>query len=229
MHLLQPDDIDKNIVPRVGMQFRSIDAAYGFYARYAGVVGFGIKRYHEKHGCKWLSCVREGKCKFHKENGKRVRKKTTKRTGCLAGLKLRKVYGDDKRLWCVVIDLANLSHNHNFLPSPSAAKNFHCNKALDPTYREFIGSMHDSRVPSHCVMDMMAEMHDGPENVPLTRTDIKTCKLLGLKFTFSMLCLLYAYFYAYKLIVLHICLHVFMLVKSIFSMLCLHVFMHRNL
>lgn len=82
-------------------------------------------------------------------------------------------YGEDKRLWCVVIDLANLSHNHNFLPSPSTGKNFHCNKALDPTYREFIGSMHDSRVPSHCVVDMLAQLHDGLENVPLTWTDIK--------------------------------------------------------
>jgi hypothetical protein len=171
--LLQPENISEDIVPKVGMQFRTVDDAYGFYAHYAEVVGFGIKKYREKRGSKWLNCVKEGKCKFHKEGGKRVRKKTTKRTGCLARLKLKKVYGDDRKLWCVVIELANLNHNHNFLPSPSATKNFHCNKALDPTYREFIGSMHDSRVPSHCVMDMMAEMHDGPQNVPLTQMDIK--------------------------------------------------------
>jgi hypothetical protein len=173
MYLLQPNDIDEIIVPRVGMQFRSVQDAYGFYARYAGVVGFGIKKYREKHGCKWLNCVREGKCKFHKEGVLRVRKKTTKRVGCLAGLKLKKVYGVDGKLCSVVVDVARLSHNHDFLPSPSAAKNFHCNKALDPTYREFIGAMQDSRVPNHCVMDIMAEMHDGPENVPLTRRDLE--------------------------------------------------------
>lgn len=91
--LLQPDNINQNIVPKVGMQFRSIEDAYGFFARYAGVMGSGIKRYREKHGSKWLSCG---------------------------------VYGDDKRVFYVVIDLANLHHNHDFLPSPSAGKNFHC-------------------------------------------------------------------------------------------------------
>lgn len=173
VHYFQPDDIDDSIVPKVGMKFRSVQDAYGFYAHYAGVVGFGIKKYREKTGCKWLNCVREGKCKFHKPGERRVRKKTTKRVGCLAGLKLRKVYDGNGRLFCVVIDVANLFHNHTFLKSPSATKNFHCNKEFDPNYREFIGQMQDSRVPTHCVLDLMSNLHAGPENVPLTRKDLE--------------------------------------------------------
>lgn len=170
---MQRPDIDESIVPKVGMLFKSVDSAFNFYARYAEVVRFGIKRYREKDGCKWLNCVREGTCKPKKKDGKPKRNRTTKRVRCLAGLKLRKIYGDDGRMCCVVIDVANLNHNHEFLPSPSGVKNFHCNKELDPTYREFIGVMQDSRVPNHCVMDMMAEMHNGPENVPLTRKDLE--------------------------------------------------------
>ncbi|WVZ64501.1 hypothetical protein U9M48_014004 [Paspalum notatum var. saurae] len=33
---------------------------------------------------------------------------------------------------------------------------------------EFIGAMQDSRVPQHCIMDYVSEMHGGPENVLVT-------------------------------------------------------------
>lgn len=169
------------------MTFTSIKEAYQFYARYAAVVRFGIKKYREKHGCKWLNCVREGRCKPTLKNGKRVRKKTTKRVGCKAGLKLRKVYADDGTLCNVVIDLANLNHNHNFLPSQSGTKNFHCNRQLDPTYLEYIGRLQASRVPDHCLMDHMAELHDGAELVPhrwlsrlvTTTTQSHTCYVIN--------------------------------------------------
>jgi hypothetical protein len=169
---LQAADIDDTIVPRVGMQFPTIKDAYAFYKHYAGVVKFGIKKYHEKKGCKWMNCVREGKCKPSLKKGKRVRKETTRRCGCKAGIKLKKVYAEDGSLCCVVIDFVNHNHNHNFLPSPSGTKNFHCNRELDPTYLEYIGSMQASRVPEHCLMDHMAELHDGAENVLLTRKDL---------------------------------------------------------
>jgi hypothetical protein len=112
-----------------------------------------------------------GKASVRKK-GKCVRKKTTRRCSCKARIKLRKVYAKDGSLCCVVIDFVNHNHNHNFLPSPSRTKNFHCNWELDPAYLEYIGSMQASRVPEHCLMDHMAELHDGVENVMLTREDL---------------------------------------------------------
>lgn len=71
-----------------------------------------------------------------------------------------------------MIDLANLWHNHDFLPSPSTAQNFHCNKEKDETYLAYIASLQAARVPEHCILDHMADMHDGAENVQLTRKDL---------------------------------------------------------
>lgn len=53
-HILQrhPDTIDPEIVPQVGMTFRSVDGAYWFYCRYAKEIGFGVKKYREKANCK---------------------------------------------------------------------------------------------------------------------------------------------------------------------------------
>jgi len=38
---------------------------------------------------------------------------------------------------------------------------------------EFIGAMQDSRIPNHCIMDYVSEMHGGPENVPVTSQDMR--------------------------------------------------------
>jgi hypothetical protein len=32
--------------------------------------------------------------------------------------------------------------------------------------------MQESRIPQHCIMDFVLEMHGGPENVPLTTQDM---------------------------------------------------------
>jgi len=155
------------------MQFNSIDAAHTFYKDYAEVAGFGIKKYREKRSGKWMNCVREGRCKPKLKKGKRVRKKTSKRTGCKAGIKLRKVFSEDGTLQCVVVDHVNHTHNHKLLPSPCATKNFHCNKENDPTYMEYIGGLQASRVHTHTILDHMADIHGGAEHVPLTQKDLE--------------------------------------------------------
>ena len=43
---------------------------------------------------------------------------------------------------------------------------------LTPEYMEFLSSMQQSRIPQHCIMDFVSEMHGGPENVPITAKDI---------------------------------------------------------
>jgi hypothetical protein len=38
---------------------------------------------------------------------------------------------------------------------------------------DFVGAMHDSRVPQHYIVDMISDMHDDLENVPITTQDLK--------------------------------------------------------
>jgi hypothetical protein len=38
---------------------------------------------------------------------------------------------------------------------------------------DFVGAMHDSRVPQHYIVDIISNMHDGPENVRITTQDLK--------------------------------------------------------
>jgi hypothetical protein len=35
-----------------------------------------------------------------------------------------------------------------------------------------LGAMQESRIPQHCIIDFVSEMHGGPENVPLTTQDM---------------------------------------------------------
>lgn len=156
------------------MTFSGVQEAYLFYCRYAKAVGFGVKKFREKPHCKWINCTREGKCASRSPNNPKVRKKGTRRTGCNAGIKLKKIlHEDDRRLLAVSIDLVNLDHNHAFLQSNAATNHFHCHKQREPEMLEFVGAMQDSRVPHHCILDMMSEMHDGTENMPMTLKDIQ--------------------------------------------------------
>jgi len=170
---LQPDTIDARIVPRVGMTFPSVDDAYNFYCKYAYEVGFPLKRYRERRNCKWLNCSMEGKCAPRSADNPKVRKTTSMRTQCKAGMKLKKIYDDAKeKVVSVRVDLINFEHNHEFIKRDSEKDHLQCNKTHDPEYMEFLGAMQDSRVPQHCIMDFVSEMHGGPENVPVTAQDL---------------------------------------------------------
>jgi hypothetical protein len=47
-----------------------------------------------------------------------------------------------------------------------------CNKMHDREYMEFLSAMQERRIPQHCIMDFVTEMHGGPENVPITVQDM---------------------------------------------------------
>jgi hypothetical protein len=157
------------------MTFLSVDEAHNFYGRYAREVGFPLKRYREKPNCKWLTCSMEGKCPQRDVDNPKIRKNTSsKRTECKAGMKLKKIYDDAKEnIISVRIDVLHLEHNHEFIKKKEEVDQLQCNKTHDPEYMEFLGAMHDSRVPQHCIMDYVSEMHGGPENVPVTAQDMK--------------------------------------------------------
>jgi hypothetical protein len=91
-------NIDPTIVPTVGMTFKDVDDAYKFYKRYAYEVGFPLKKYREKTFSKWINCSREGKSAPKSNDTPRMRNRSSGRTQCKAGIKLKK-YMMMKKKW----------------------------------------------------------------------------------------------------------------------------------
>ena len=88
-------------------------------------------------------------------------------------MKLKKIYDDAKEnVFSVRIDLVNYEHNHEFLKKDTEKGQLQCNKTHDREYMEFLSAMQESRIPQHCIMDFVTEMHGGPENVPITVQDM---------------------------------------------------------
>jgi hypothetical protein len=71
----------------------------------------------------------------------------------------------------------HLEHNHEFIKKDTKKQHLQCNKTQDPEYMEFLSAMQQSRIPQHCIMDFVSEMHGGPENVPVTTNTLLICKL----------------------------------------------------
>ncbi|WVZ58692.1 hypothetical protein U9M48_008934 [Paspalum notatum var. saurae] len=154
------------------MAFRSVNEAHKFYLRYAYEVGFPLKRYRGAKSHKCLNCSMEGKCAERTVDNPKVRKTSSKRMGCKAGMKLKFIYDDaGKNVVSVRIDILRLKHNHAFITDKAENDPFSCIKSHDPAYREFRGAMQDSRVPQHCIMDLVMDMHGGPEFLLVTSQD----------------------------------------------------------
>ena len=88
--------------------------------------------------------------------------------------KIKKIYDDENKMVVAAkIELVNLEHNHEFITDEAEKQHLRCNKIRDAEFINFVDAMHDSRVPQHCIVDFISEMHDGPENVPVTAQDLK--------------------------------------------------------
>jgi hypothetical protein len=115
----------------------------------------------------------EGKSVVRGISNPKVRNTSSKRAQCKAGMKLKKNYDDAKQtVISVCIDLLHLDHNHEFFKKDTKKDQLQYNKTHDPEYMEFISSMQESRIPQHCIMDYVSEMHGGPESVPVTAQDM---------------------------------------------------------
>jgi hypothetical protein len=173
---LQQKNIDPNIVPTVELTFKDIDDAYKFYKSYAYEVGFPLTEFREKTFSKWINCSREGKSAPKPNDTPRMRNRNSGRTQCKAGIKLKKYMMMKKNVVAAKIELVNLEHNHEFITDESEKQHLRCNKSQDAEFINFVDAMHDSRVPQHCIVDFISDMHDGSENVPVIVQDLKTCK-----------------------------------------------------
>ena len=77
-------------------------------------------------------------------------------------------FSDKENVISVRIDLVNYEHNHEFLKKDTEKGQLQCYKTHDRDYMEFLIAMQESRIPQHCIMNFVSEMHGGPENVPIT-------------------------------------------------------------
>jgi hypothetical protein len=166
-------NIDPNIVSTVGMTFKDVDDAYKFYKRYAYEVGFPLNKYREKTFSKWINCSREGKSAPRPNDTPRMRNRNSGRTQCKARMKLKKYMMMKKMVVAAKIELVNLEHNHEFITDEAEKQHLRCNKSRDAEFINFVDATHDSRVPQHCIVDFISDMHDRPENVPVTAQDLK--------------------------------------------------------
>jgi hypothetical protein len=103
----------------------------------------------------------------------KVRNTSSNRTQCKAGMKLKKFMMMTKRqLYQCILICCTWIIIMNFFKKDTEKIQLQCNKTHDPEYMEFISSMQESRIPQHCIMDYVSEMHSGPESVPVTAQDM---------------------------------------------------------
>ncbi|PUZ60955.1 hypothetical protein GQ55_4G225700 [Panicum hallii var. hallii] len=109
--------MDYALVPMAGMSFRTEDEAKEFYRRYAELAGFDISLGNRKTFSRVMRCTRVGKGGFYKgDEDLRIRNNTSKKTRCKAQVKFRRVYDSLGNEEGMVIEWANLFHNHILQP-----------------------------------------------------------------------------------------------------------------
>uniref|UniRef100_A0A0E0JJ50 Protein FAR1-RELATED SEQUENCE n=1 Tax=Oryza punctata TaxID=4537 RepID=A0A0E0JJ50_ORYPU len=126
-----------HMVPTEGKVFSTYDDAYNFYKRYAYHAGFDVKKSRAKKAFHEVCCTREGK---------HVSKRTSKKTGCKAYVKLMHNFVGGV-VSSRVMDVVELQHNHSLTPSPSAVKKMRAHKNRDDTVMQFVDTIQESHVP----------------------------------------------------------------------------------
>lgn len=83
--------------------------------------------------------------------------------------------GEDKDFFFIMmmIDQVILEHNHKLLPSPTITKNMECHKNRECEVTELVDDLQAWRVPHYCLLNVLFDMHDGEENMPMTTRDIE--------------------------------------------------------
>ncbi|RCV39650.1 hypothetical protein SETIT_8G240600v2 [Setaria italica] len=128
----QNESMDPNMVPREGMSFHTEAEAKAFYMRYAQLAEFGVKMCNKKKFSRVMRCSYEGKGDFYKgDEALRVRNKTTMKTKCKAHLKFTRVYDSEGNEVDMIIEKANLFHNH-LLHTPLKTKKMRSHKSTEP-------------------------------------------------------------------------------------------------
>ncbi|EAZ01211.1 hypothetical protein OsI_23236 [Oryza sativa Indica Group] len=149
----------QKLEPVIGMEFDNEDIAYEFYNRYAGDVGFSIRKFwHDKSSTnvirtKKFVCSREG---FNKRNTSDAcqRKRADTRVGCMAEMTI-KITPTGKY---AIASFSN-THNHELI-TPSKAHLLRSQRRMTEAQKAQIDILNDSGVrpkEGHEVMSRQAD------------------------------------------------------------------------
>ncbi|RCV30531.1 hypothetical protein SETIT_6G102900v2 [Setaria italica] len=150
------ESMDPKMIPREGMSFHTEAEAKAFYMRYAQLAGFGVKMCNKKKFSRAL----------------RVRNKTTMKTKCKAHLKFTRVYDSEGNEVDMIIENANLFHNH-LLHTPLKTKKMRSHKSTEPVLYQIIDELQEAGVSTQSIKNVLQNMHGGAELVPITSRDIE--------------------------------------------------------
>ena len=145
----------QELVPVKGMQFTSEDAAREFYNTYARHAGFGTRKNGGYRTNRYIVCSKEGRSKQTVTDYDRKREKTSKRTGCKAGMRLKKIKD------VFVIAEIELNHNHRMIDSPAMLLHMHSHKTDDPLLDKLVKDMQSDNLTHTQMMSTLSRMSGG--------------------------------------------------------------------
>jgi hypothetical protein len=156
------------MIPKIRMLFESYEDGYNMYNAYASVAVFGIQKGQKSGNSRYIYCSFQGSHKYEKNESERQRNKTTKRKGCPAKMRIKEKMDGT---W-IIADIV-LGHNHPLAPPGSMKKHFHCHKTFDEVEMNFVKCMQRNKVAHAPLMNVLAELHGGPEFLPYNSKDIR--------------------------------------------------------
>ncbi len=162
----------QKLEPVIGMEFDDEDIAYEFYNRYAGDVGFSIRKFwHDKSSTnvirtKKFVCSREG---FNKRNTSDAcqRKRADTRVGCMAEMTI-KITPTGKY---AIASFYN-THNHELI-TPSKAHLLRSQRRMTEAQKAQIDILNDSGVRPKEGHEVMSRQAGGRQSLTFTRKDYK--------------------------------------------------------
>jgi hypothetical protein len=164
---LQHDDLPEYLLPYVGMEFKSFEAAREFYNRYAWYAGFGTRIGQTNDANRYVYCNRQGTYESKVEETDRQRDKTTNRCGCTAGIRIK-----EKGPYFFVIETIRFEHNHHMIQSPSMMNFLHSHKDFDPSLLEFVKFLQFENVPHRTIMSILYSSVGGAQYLTFHGRDL---------------------------------------------------------
>jgi len=166
--------MDEAWIPRVGRCFKSEEEAHEFYCTYAEKAGFEPKKANKSGNTRYFRCNRFGKGEYYKKDeAERKTGKTSKKTSCLAMIKLKFRRDEESNEKVAEIEQVRLEHNHVLLPKPTETKQMRAHKNKDPLLLDYVDDLQANDVPNHCVRNIIRGMHGGEENIAMTDKDLE--------------------------------------------------------
>ncbi|KAJ4801230.1 Protein FAR1-RELATED SEQUENCE 5 [Rhynchospora pubera] len=174
-------EVEHNICPYVGMEFKSLDEAYNFYNMYGGLKGFSIRKQGRRSSRKGVSnamfvCSKEGfaKQQIQEHRGNTSNEKTpekvrgSSRTGCKAYLRVRAI---KENLWKVTV--FHDDHNHDLvLNTPSKKRNLRSQRGITMHDIKIILDLHLQNVGPTQILEYLSIQHGGKDHVNFKKKDV---------------------------------------------------------